>query len=146
MIAMEDLVPILWVVVAAGAMIYNATTKARGKKRRAHHAEPAQSEAWPAMELPKEQPVSSKVPHHASEPLRRGLERPNPTSARPGFVKAVVDSSVDTGRGASFGKQPSVKTEMPEEAQQMSDATINDTFDLRRAVIYSELLKPKFDE
>lgn len=35
---------------------------------------------------------------------------------------------------------------MPEEAQQMSDATINDTFDLRRAVIYSELLKPKFDE
>ncbi|WP_295937564.1 hypothetical protein [uncultured Alistipes sp.] len=146
---MEDYSTIIWVVVIAGVMIYNVSSKARKQlKKVVQEAEKhIDKEAWPSwdkkwtldheteegrseegMSMETEEGYAEVVRRRAATAHQEHDPRVSPASVQPAIKPSVQKTGHETS--AAEGIQ----------------AEITEDFDLRKAVIYSEILKPKFEE
>ena len=129
---MENFSTVLWIVVIAAAMIFNVVSQSRKQaKKQARHT-PVRQEVQPAV-APGATPTMAPSAGFEDAAPAAGSGHTAPLSGR---------SDVQKGRMTA--------TEHPhaayDDAQEDATAEITEDFDLRRAVIYSEILKPKFDE
>ena len=143
---MEDYSTVIWVVAIFAAMLFNATSQARKKaKKQAHETQKhTQHEAWPSWDT------------QSADEMRHPDSQETPT---PGFGE-VARKTADfksSGRHAGRKNAPDgrhLHEEILHEEHAAGDkhttaeavAEITEDFDLRKAVIYSEILKPKFNE
>lgn len=164
---MEDFGTMLWILIAIGAVIFITSSKALRKAREAakktlkEMQDDPRREAWPSWDAPQEyeqtgtaEPPAENV---ASRPEYRPIEirtegTPTASTLQPGYENASrhttefkrcrqeLKSAVSTP-GSEIEATPPPQT--PEEgfAEQ-----IRENFDVQQAVVYSEILKPKFDE
>lgn len=170
---MEDFSTLIWIVVILAATIASRGRKARARSaappdekadRPADTASNPTPSGWPAWpQIPglpdfstSEEPAPRKAP--VSRPAvehRAQTEQGRHIDTR---KKSASPRMVQPGTAANIGKTtkpprqsdtptPSPKLEKCTPGQnEASGAEIAADFDLRRAVIYSEILKPKFDE
>lgn len=157
---MDDIGNILWGLIIIGAMIYQVVSesrKARGKKTR--KAFRGHDEAWPSgdpdatkpfEEMPSRpifQPVMPAYPDEGqsleeipAQEYDMEFEATEPiettSNSRPTAERLLNDSTTDAIAARSLTQATS-----EERASDVAEA-----FDLRRAVIYSEILKPRFEE
>lgn len=148
---MENFSTVLWIVVIAAAMKFNVVSQSRKQaKKQARQAgdRHAGSEAWPSWD-----PAAAPQPAPRKDaPIRQEVLPAMAPSA--GFEDAAL--AADSGHTAPLSGRSDVQkgrmaaAEHPhtayDDAQEDVSAEITEDFDLRRAVIYSEILKPKFDE
>lgn len=138
---MEELTSILGIVVAAGMLL--AKLFIREKTRGANGKANPGGEAWPteqqpAMARPKAEPARTRE-KSVFEPMAQKVtaHRNNIRKNTPEPKKKPADAA------RTVGHQPATDAatlrcenrEVPAEE-----------FDLRRAIVYAEILKPKFDE
>ena len=156
---MEDFGPIFWVAVTLAAMIYGSVSKAKKAAKKGSTApQSTPAEAWPTASAPIPQrqerqitPVTTSQQEQYSgdeyqtAQIRRQIEhRPASSIQVPHPASAM---------SARTPKQPRKSTEHPTETSASLDkgqtepqTPFYEDFDLRKAVIASEILKPKFDE
>lgn len=156
---MENFSTVLWIVVIAAAMIFNVVSQSRKQaKKQARQADDrhAGSEAWPSWD-----PAAGPQPDSREDtPVRQEVQPAVASAATPtmapsaGFEDAAPEGgSGHTAHLSGRGNAPKDRLAAAEhphaaydDAQEDVSAEIAEDFDLRRAVIYSEILKPKFDE
>ncbi len=151
---MEDFAPVLWVIVAIVAAIINIAAKAKksAQKRGAtqsplgedSHKEDSQSwtkrleREWSeAMDLPRidrNPREKDSTEEEEEEEMQEEMIAQNPSER----LKTTMQTKNMDQAPASFQKN-NTQTQ-PEETNPTT------AFDLRKAVIYSEILKPKFEE
>ena len=155
---MDDFATVIWVVIIAGAMIFNVVSqsrKARGKGART----PGHEEAWPSQAHPESEPDPMPAPRPAPWPVapvfpdecqsleeipaeEYAPEHTTPKAAGRGHlrhqtVNLLIDDSVNDEIAAH-----SLTNNAPDAAT----TSQTEEFNLRQAIIYSEILKPKFEE
>ena len=155
---MDDFATVIWVVIIAGAMIFNVVSqsrKARGKGART----PGHEEAWPSQAHPESEPAPMPAPRPAPWPVapvfpdecqsleeipaeEYAPEHTTPKAAGRGHlrhqtVNRLMDDSVNDEIAAH-----SLTNNAPDAAT----TSQTEEFNLRQAIIYSEILKPKFEE
>ena len=156
---MENFSTVLWIVVIAAAMIFNVVSQSRKQaKKQARQAgdRHAGSEAWPSWD-PAAGPhlrIRQTAPSSGLPPAPRPAAPPAGRECPP--LNPVAAPAAGSGHTAPLSGRSDVQkgrmtaTEHPhaayDDAQEDATAEITEDFDLRRAVIYSEILKPKFDE
>ncbi len=129
---------VLWIIVLIAIFIFDAANKSRRARQQAQRPD-SQPEAEqkhpfpPVLTRPQATPShrSAKVPRQAPAAAQAGFSAKS--AAEQGRKRAAHGEnrpSADPGRAAA----PAPGSEQPVE------------FDLRKAVIYSEILKPKFEE
>lgn len=160
---MEDYSTVIWIVAIAAAMIFNATSQSRKKAKRQTHETPKHdgSEAWPSWDMqsmdemrhPDSQETipATETPELQSEPLYSA-----PVDRLEEMVRETADFSRNKQHAArktgTATRRPQQEIRQENQAagdmQTTEDAVteITEEFNLRKAVIYSEILKPKFDE
>lgn len=156
---MENFSTVLWIVVIAAAMIFNVLSQSRKQaKKQARQASDrhAGSEAWPSWD-----PAAGPQPDSREDtPVRQEVQPAVAPGATPTMAPSAgfEDAAPAAGSGhtaplsgrSDVQKGRMTATEHPhaayDDAQEDATAEITEDFDLRRAVIYSEILKPKFDE
>ena len=156
---MENFSTVLWIVVIAAAMIFNVVSQSRKQaKKQARQADDrhAGSEALPSWD-----PAAAPQPAPRKDaPVRQEVQPAVASAATPtmapsaGFEDAAPEGgSGHTAHLSGRGNAPKDRLAAAEhphaaydDAQEDVSAEIAEDFDLRRAVIYSEILKPKFDE
>ena len=121
---MDDFATVIWVVIIAGAMIFNVVSqsrKARGKGART----PGHEEAWPSQAHPESEPE-----HTTPKAAGRGHLRHQ-------TVNRLMDDS---------GNDEIAAHSLTNNAPDAATTSQTEEFNLRQAIIYSEILKPKFEE
>lgn len=158
---MEDLSTVLWIVVIVAAMVFNGISQARkqAKKQAPKADRHAGSEAWPSWdkasapergmpattEMPEREPAMHPATAMAATTIAPspGFESVDEEAAAPGQPEhRTGHGNTPKAHAAQAGHPYAVQ------AHQQDDVLgeITEDFDLRRAVVYSEILKPKFDE
>lgn len=156
---MEDFGGIIWTIAVIGFAVYSMAVQQR-KKAEKGARKPAHGEAWPVWEVepeprkkpedtePEIMPETDEFPEReqAREPIRE--IRQEMVAAQKAQVyggrlleqvsEAEEDSLRRTSECAVAGR------DLSQQSESSDDPTAD--FDLRKAVIYSEILKPKFDE
>ncbi len=157
---MEDFSTVIWIIAIVAAMVFNGVSQARkqAKKHAGQSGKHAGNEAWPSWDAQ----TSAEMQRPAAEETARSAKRaelrpvPAPTVPSEGFgettgkatdfmqsERLAPNSTTMTAQGSSAaGRAARAHAEATEDAA----AEITEDFDLRKAVIYSEILKPKFDE
>lgn len=145
-------------MVIVAAMIFNGVSKARKQAKR--HAPQgdrhAGSEAWPSWDEASA-PDSSPVEPHSAHRTQADELQPATMQATPlsryGETASKSADNVQSERLSSHNTvQPGSRLAQKGKKQHTETDGANETaeaiedFDLRKAVIYSEILKPKFDE
>ena len=155
---MDDFATVIWVVIIAGAMIFNVVSqsrKARGKGART----PGHEEAWPSQAHPESEPAPMPAPRPAPWPVapvfpdecqsleeipaeEYAPEHTTPKAAGRGHlrhqtVNRLMDDSGNDEIAAHF---------LTNNAPDAATTSQTEEFNLRQAIIYSEILKPKFEE
>lgn len=167
---MEDYTPILWILLIGASLLFPALTKGAKAAREAQKQMP---EAWPPHSSDDDETES---PRGSNPDTYRGAgsDTYTPTTeTQPGPKTDGRRSPSTTKQDSQTYKSGSLAEEMaaykqylqpdplsarreaerykPATAQEVSTRSesssgIAEEFDLRKAVIYSEILKPKFDE
>ena len=130
---MEDFSNILWLLILVGSAAVSMAAKAKEHRRRAASASPPQPKA--------------------SESARSGREaaaefRPNGGNGRKvpfTGTEAAADREVETASAAAPYREPPRDASVRQPENRIENGILSD-FDLRKAVVWSEILKPKFDE
>ena len=157
----EDIGSIIGVIAIAGIAIYGKIAEYRQKNGKRRHAT-ATEEAWPAQ--PGHKPASTPHAEHDRNVAPDGAHGRKAT-----HTASSTENRADTPRTHRFGeayaaaKRPQSGFAATGNAQQLkkgaalntpktSDATaetaateLSEEFDLRRAILYSEILKPRYD-
>lgn len=155
---MDDFATVIWVVIIAGAMIFNVVSqsrKARGKGART----PGHEEAWPSQAHPESEPDPMPAPRPAPWPVapvfpdecqsleeipaeEYAPEHTTPKAAGRGHLRhqTVNRLMVDSGNDEIAAHSPT------NNAPDAATTSQTEEFNLRQAIIYSEILKPKFEE
>ncbi len=151
----------IWIFIA-GAFILSGLSRANKSKRKAEDDSDGQEgserqrsarelleewlgkeatrEAWPKME-------STPAPELAPKPSPRNATTSAPQpSVRPAAMHATTAQSSLKHTTPAAKPLPPINTAATTEGGQTDAQEIRENFDLRRAVIYSEILHPKFDE
>ncbi len=142
---MDELKDILWIVGAIGTIALSFVSQKRQKPAARVAGEP---EAFPT---PAAEPLSG--PRKAEAPVVRRQDRMESKSgahkgrAGEGSGRRKADSrkphatdGVAKAAGDEIGDEPK------NPAAEAGDAGLASEFDVRKAVVWSEILKPKFDE
>lgn len=136
---MDDIIGLIWAAIIIGWAIKTVANQNKRKTVREPHTDT--TEGSERVALPKERRVGT-VPAHPVAAARR-MKSPAETSYGPADRKATIRPLPN----------PSERNPAPHEAPfaafQEQSAGANrseEPFDLRRAVIYAEILKPKFEE
>lgn len=153
---MENFSTVLWIVVIAAAMIFNVVSQSRKQAKKQAGDRHAGSEAWPSWD-----PAAGPQPDSREDtPVRQEVQPAVAPAATPTMAPSAgfEDAAPAAGSGhtaplsgrSDVQKGRMAAAEHPhaayDDAQEDVSAEITEDFDLRRAVIYSEILKPKFDE
>ncbi len=164
----EDIGSIIGVIAIAGIAIYGKIAEYRQKNGKRRHAT-ATEEAWPAQ--PGHKPASTphaehdrhtrnvapdgahgrKATHTASSTENRA-DTPHAhrfgeayaAAKRPQSGFAVTGNAQQLKKGAALNT-PKTSGATAETAAETAAATLGEEFDLRRAILYSEILKPRYD-
>lgn len=156
---MEDFGPIFWVAVTLAAMIYSSVSKAKKAAKKGSTApQNTPAEAWPTPSMPIPQRQERQTPP-STDPQQEQYpgDEPLPAQIRqqiePRPATSIQVSHPASSMSARTPKQPRKSAEHPAEASASPDKSqtepqtpFYEDFDLRKAVIASEILKPKFDE
>ena len=155
---MDDLPTVIWVVIIAGAMIFNVVSqsrKARGKGART----PGHEEAWPSQAHPESEPAPMPAPRPAPWPVapvfpdecqsleeipaeEYAPEHTTPKAAGRGHLRHQTVNRLMDDSGNDEIAAHSLTNNAPDAAT----TSQTEEFNLRQAIIYSEILKPKFEE
>ena len=155
---MDDFATVIWVVIIAGAMIFNVVSqsrKARGKGART----PGHEEAWPSQEHPESEPAPMPAPRPAPWPVapvfpdecqsleeipaeEYAPEHTTPKAAGRGHLRHQTVNRLMDDSGNDEIAAHSLTNNAPDAAT----TSQTEEFNLRQAIIYSEILKPKFEE
>lgn len=155
---MDDFATVIWVVIIAGAMIFNVVSqsrKARGKGART----PGHEEAWPSQAHPESEPAPMPAPRPAPWPVApvfpdecQSLEEipaeeyapeyTMPKAAETGHLRHQTVNRLMDDSGNDEIAAHSLTNNAPDAAT----TSQTEEFNLRQAIIYSEILKPKFEE
>ena len=155
---MDDFTTVIWVVIIAGAMIFNVVSqsrKARGKGART----PGHEEAWPSQAHPESEPDPMPAPRPAPWPVapvfpdecqsleeipaeEYAPEHTPPKAAGRGHLRHQTVNRLMDDSGNDEIAAHSLTNNAPDAAT----TSQTEEFNLRQAIIYSEILKPKFEE
>ena len=155
---MGDFATVIWVVIIAGAMIFNVVSqsrKARGKGART----PGHEEAWPSQAHPESEPAPMPAPRPAPWPVapvfpdecqsleeipaeEYAPEHTTPKAAGRGHLRHQTVNRLMDDSGNDEIAAHSLTNNAPDAAT----TSQTEEFNLRQAIIYSEILKPKFEE
>ena len=155
---MDDFATVIWVVIIAGAMIFNVVSqsrKARGKGART----PGHEEAWPSQAHPESEPDAMPAPRPAPWPVapvfpdecqsleeipaeEYAPEHTTPKAAGRGHLRHQTVNRLMDDSGNDEIAAHSLTNNAPDAAT----TSQTEEFNLRQAIIYSEILKPKFEE
>ena len=155
---MDDFATVIWVVIIAGAMIFNVVSqsrKARGKGART----PGHEEAWPSQAHPESEPDPMPAPRPAPWPFapvfpdecqsleeipaeEYAPEHTTPKAAGRGHLRHQTVNRLMDDSGNDEIAAHSLTNNAPDAAT----TSQTEEFNLRQAIIYSEILKPKFEE
>jgi len=155
---MDDFATVIWVVIIAGAMIFNVVSqsrKARGKGART----PGHEEAWPSQAHPESEPDPMPAPRPAPWPVapvfpdecqslkeipaeEYAPEHTTPKAAGRGHLRHQTVNRLMVDSGNDEIAAHSLTNNAPDAAT----TSQTEEFNLRQAIIYSEILKPKFEE
>ena len=155
---MDDFATVIWVVIIAGAMIFNVVSqsrKARGKGART----PGHEEAWPSQAHPESEPAPMPAPRPAPWPVapvfpdecqsleeipaeEYAPEHTTPKAAGRGHLRHQTVTRLMDDSGNDEIAAHSLTNNAPDAAT----TSQTEEFNLRQAIIYSEILKPKFEE
>lgn len=155
---MDDFATVIWVVIIAGAMIFNVVSqsrKARGKRART----PGHEEAWPSQAHPESEPDPMPAPRPAPWPVapvfpdecqsleeipaeEYAPEHTTPKAAGRGHLRHQTVNRLMDDSGNDEIAAHSLTNNAPDAAT----TSQTEEFNLRQAIIYSEILKPKFEE
>lgn len=155
---MDDFATVIWVVIIAGAMIFNVVSqsrKARGKGART----PGHEEAWPSQAHPESKPDPMPAPRPAPWPVapvfpdecqslkeipaeEYAPEHTTPKAAGRGHLRHQTVNRLMDDSGNDEIAAHSLTNNAPDAAT----TSQTEEFNLRQAIIYSEILKPKFEE
>lgn len=155
---MEDFATVIWVVIIAGAMVFNVVSqsrKARGKGART----PGHEEAWPSQAHPESEPAPMPAPRPAPWPVapvfpdecqslkeipaeEYAPEHTTPKAAGRGHLRHQTVNRLMVDSGNDEIAAHSLTNNAPDAAT----TSQTEEFNLRQAIIYSEILKPKFEE
>ena len=155
---MDDIATVIWVVIIAGAMIFNVVSqsrKARGKGART----PGHEEAWPSQAHPESEPAPMPAPRPAPWPVapvfpdecqsleeipaeEYAPEHTTPKAAGRGHLRHQTVNRLMDDSGNDEIAAHSLTNNAPDAAT----TSQTEEFNLRQAIIYSEILKPKFEE
>lgn len=155
---MDDFATVIWVVIIAGAMIFNVVSqsrKARGKGART----PGHEEAWPSQAHPESEPAPMPAPRPAPWPVapvfpdecqsleeipaeEYAPEHTTPKAAGRGHLRHQTVNRLMDNSGNDEIAAHSLTNNAPDAAT----TSQTEEFNLRQAIIYSEILKPKFEE
>jgi len=155
---MDDFTTVIWVVIIAGAMIFNVVSqsrKARGKGART----PGHEEAWPSQAHPESEPDPMPAPRPAPWPVapvfpdecqsleeipaeEYAPEHTTPKAAGRGHLRHQTVNQLMDDSGNDEIAAHSLTNNAPDAAT----TSQTEEFNLRQAIIYSEILKPKFEE
>lgn len=153
---MDDFATVIWVVIIAGAMIFNVVSqsrKARGKGART----PGHEEAWPSQAHPESEPAPMPAPRPAPWPVapvfpdecqslkeipaeEYAPEHTTPKAAGRGHLRHQTVNRLMDDSGNDEIAAHSLTNNAPDAAT----TSQTEEFNLRQAIIYSEILKPKF--
>ena len=152
---MDDFATVIWVVIIAGAMIFNVVSqsrKARGKGART----PGHEEAWPSQAHPESEPDPMPAPRPAPWPVapvfpdecqsleeipaeEYAPEHTTPKAAGRGHLRHQTVNRLMDDSGNDEIAAHSLTNNAPDAAT----TSQTEEFNLRQAIIYSEILKPK---
>lgn len=155
---MDDFATVIWVVIIAGAMIFNVVSqsrKAHGKGART----PGHEEAWPSQAHPESEPAPMPAPRPAPRPVapvfpdecqsleeipaeEYAPEHTTPKAAGRGHLRHQTVNRLMDDSGNDEIAAHSLTNNAPDAAT----TSQTEEFNLRQAIIYSEILKPKFEE
>ena len=155
---MDDFATVIWVVIIAGAMIFNVVSqsrKARGKGART----PGHEEAWPSQAHPESEPDPMPAPRPTPWPVapvfpdecqsleeipaeEYAPEHTTPKAAGRGHLRHQTVNRLMDDSGTDEIAAHSLTNNAPDAAT----TSLTEEFNLRQAIIYSEILKPKFEE
>ena len=155
---MDDFATVIWVVIIAGAMIFNVVSqsrKARGKGART----PGHEEAWPSQAHQESEPAPMPAPRPAPWPVapvfpdecqsleeipaeEYAPEHTTPKAAGRGHLRHQTVNRLMDDSGNDEIAAHSLTNNAPDAAT----TSQTEEFNLRQAIIYSEILKPKFEE
>ena len=155
---MDDFATVIWVVIIAGAMIFNVVSqsrKARGKGART----PGHEEAWPSQAHPESEPDPMPAPRPAPWPVapvfpdecqsleeipaeEYAPEHTTPKAAGRGHLRHQTVNRLMDDSGNDEIAAHSLTNNAPDAAT----TSQTEEFNIRQAIIYSEILKPKFEE
>ena len=155
---MDCCATVIWVVIIAGAMIFNVVSqsrKARGKGART----PGHEEAWPSQAHPESEPDPMPAPRPAPWPVapvfpdecqsleeipaeEYAPEHTTPKAAGRGHLRHQTVNRLMDDSGNDEIAAHSLTNNAPDAAT----TSQTEEFNLRQAIIYSEILKPKFEE
>lgn len=155
---MDDFATVIWVVIIAGAMIFNVVSqsrKARGKGART----PGHEEGWPSQAHPESEPDPMPAPRPAPWPVapvfpdecqsleeipaeEYAPEHTTPKAAGRGHLRHQTVNRLMDDSGNDEIAAHSLTNNAPDAAT----TSQTEEFNLRQAIIYSEILKPKFEE
>ena len=155
---MDDFATVIWVVIIAGAMIFNVVSqsrKARGKGART----PGHEEAWPSQAHPESEPDPMPAPRPTPWPVapvfpdecqsleeipaeEYAPEHTTPKAAGRGHLRHQTVNRLMDDSGNDEIAAHSLTNNAPDAAT----TSQTEEFNLRQAMIYSEILKPKFEE
>lgn len=155
---MDDFATVIWVVIIAGAMIFNVVSqsrKARGKGART----PGHEEAWPSQAHPESEPAPMPAPRPAPWPVapvfpdecqslkeipaeEYAPEHTTPKAAGRGHLRHQTVNRLMDDSGNDEIAAHSLTNNAPDAAT----TSQTEEFNLRQAIVYSEILKPKFEE
>lgn len=145
-------------MIIAGAMIFNVVSqsrKARGKGART----PGHEEAWPSQAHPESEPAPMPAPRPAPWPVapvfpdecqsleeipaeEYAPEHTTPKAAGRGHLRHQTVNRLMDDSGNDEIAAHSLTNNAPDAAT----TSQTEEFNLRQAIIYSEILKPKFEE
>ena len=149
---MDDFATVIWVVIIAGAMIFNVVSqsrKARGKGART----PGHEEAWPSQAHPESEPDPMPAPRPAPWPVapvfpdecqsleeipaeEYAPEHTTPKAAGRGHLRHQTVNRLMDDSGNDEIAAHSLTNNAPDAAT----TSQTEEFNLRQAIIYSEIL------
>lgn len=170
---MEEYAPVLWMVVLFGFLLLSSLSKVRKKAERAakRFGEHLPKEAWPTWDPTEEEAPAPREPmmigtepeeataprsvrtEETNHPQRADAACPEEAANPEGEVVAISGYCTPHEQAArphpqrsAFDRDRRPAATQADNAPEKDTEGIAEDFDLRRAIIYSEILKPKYDE
>ena len=150
---MEDIGSVLWIVIIVGAMVFNVISQSRKARGKGHHA-PEHGEAWPSSTMQPTIPARGMESEATVHPKPQSIELTFPDECQsleeipeqeytPESIAFKTTEMNYNEHSTTTSDEIDVHSNAPSDK---NNTAIVGEFDLRRAVIYSEILKPKFEE